>query len=344
MIDLSSKQRAARIREIFAEICNHKSVREIPLLLECIQDFRDTMFRWMGPVWDGVQRPAEPGQVDRHGSSIGGYPFTSTQYPWPLEDGLPLAPMLQLNLDQIRETTGLNFGSGLLQAWLPSRDVWGGVQLNMRSIPSTALAKEPSEIPEDHELIEARRTKAWKFNLQISDPDWLDKPDDEELKFHHHWGAIGFDWTLSNGERFSSSRGQESLDSNLYLPCEIKEWKKQGGCSLPPDERIERELRFILQEDNEELEGDLDEEFGEEWIEELNELCGHGKWGSLQPWPQTFWCSDGDEFTWFDEGWMPLFSFDGPMEKMCVEDAYQIYYRVGDSGFEYVGVGGREYW
>lgn len=50
-----------------------------------------------------------------------GLPWTSSSYPWPLgENGAPLGPILQLNLDLISQMTNRECGSGLLQVFMPS--------------------------------------------------------------------------------------------------------------------------------------------------------------------------------------------------------------------------------
>lgn len=50
---------------------------------------------------------------------IGGYPYTSEFHPWPTwkEDGLPMQPIAQIDLDRAGDLLGVDFGSGIAQIW-----------------------------------------------------------------------------------------------------------------------------------------------------------------------------------------------------------------------------------
>jgi hypothetical protein len=50
---------------------------------------------------------------------IGGYPYTSELHPWPKweEDGLPMQPIAQIDLDRTGHILGVDFGSGIAQIW-----------------------------------------------------------------------------------------------------------------------------------------------------------------------------------------------------------------------------------
>lgn len=71
------------------------------------------------PTWEIEFLPMGAGEVDRKANMFGGTPFTSKKYPWPLNSkGKPCYPLSQINLGQISEITGRNFGDGLMQVWL----------------------------------------------------------------------------------------------------------------------------------------------------------------------------------------------------------------------------------
>lgn len=75
------------------------------------------------PVWALETKLFDPEEVDRKSNMFGGYPFTSTDYPWVLNDtGNPCYPLVQLDLRQISDLCGKQFGSGLLQVWLDISD------------------------------------------------------------------------------------------------------------------------------------------------------------------------------------------------------------------------------
>jgi hypothetical protein len=50
---------------------------------------------------------------------LGGFPFTSDAYPWPVggKDGLHMQPIIQINLEKAGQLLNFNFGEGLLQLW-----------------------------------------------------------------------------------------------------------------------------------------------------------------------------------------------------------------------------------
>lgn len=341
MTDLDSNQRAARIREILAEICMHESLREFPNLLEDLKHFADGISRWMGPVWDSHQCTIDPADADRRGSSIGCYPFTSAIYPWPLENGLPLAPLMQLNLDQICKTTEFDFGSGLLQVWLPSRNCEGEVQLLIRNIPSASLVEELSSIPEDYELKDDLRRYPWKLNLQNPDPEFSAKMSDEEKDFHLKWGRIGFDWSIYNLDLVDQSTDFSS--KNVFLPGQIKGWDRKDGSSLPSDcYLIDQGLILYLEVYHQEFANKYGNVLYEKWIDELYRLSSSltEDYGDLVPWPSWIDYEAHGEFDWLGDGWLPIYEFEGPLTESCdYSDTHQVFFRSGKSGFEYFGIG-----
>lgn len=61
--------------------------------------------------------------LNRLGNLLGGYPYTSEAYAWPINDhGQPLFPLIQINLDEVNRLANENFGDGLLQVWLDTND------------------------------------------------------------------------------------------------------------------------------------------------------------------------------------------------------------------------------
>lgn len=71
------------------------------------------------PVWSIECVPIDFEQIDRKSNMFGAKPFTSNRYPWPYNSkNKPYYPLAQIDLMQISEITGRDFGSGLLQVWL----------------------------------------------------------------------------------------------------------------------------------------------------------------------------------------------------------------------------------
>jgi len=81
-----------------------------------VSNFLDCAKPFAIPVFS-LQDRSVAGQ--RLGNLIGGYPYTSDEYPWPLTDGcgLPMQPIFQLDLLDVGGVLGVNLGSGLLQVW-----------------------------------------------------------------------------------------------------------------------------------------------------------------------------------------------------------------------------------
>ena len=78
--------------------------------------------RWvseMGQTFIPVLDSLKAGGKARRGSLIGGAPFTSENFPWPGESRCPDAPVVQLDLAEISDATGVDVGAGLLQVWRP---------------------------------------------------------------------------------------------------------------------------------------------------------------------------------------------------------------------------------
>ena len=78
-----------------------------------------TKLREVKPVWSLDLADLENFESTRADNIIGGRPFTTETSPWLVDDeGNPLYPLIQLNLEQISNLTGNDFGTGLLQVWI----------------------------------------------------------------------------------------------------------------------------------------------------------------------------------------------------------------------------------
>lgn len=112
------------LRALFIEICkllanepteneNINRVRN-----EFIADF-DNTFKSGAWSWAPVTIQVEDQKVDRLGEVVMGPIFTSEDHAWPEQDGLPMAPLIQLDLRIASEIGGVQLGDGLLQVWMP---------------------------------------------------------------------------------------------------------------------------------------------------------------------------------------------------------------------------------
>lgn len=132
--------------------------------------------------------------MDRRGSFVGGFPWTSPQYPWPVDAlGKPLAPVLQLNLATL-ETGPLEAKADVLfQVW-----VWGDDwQPFCRLIPLAEAAGDP-----DWSLLPwARSDMYYRFEGFNDEDDWLTPTDISwyDGRIVGEYVRAGPGWTFSLG-------------------------------------------------------------------------------------------------------------------------------------------------
>jgi hypothetical protein len=279
-------------------------------------------------------------ELDRRGSLIGGVPFLSSKYP-----DLNLAPLAQLDLDNISNTTGENVGSGLLQVWMPT-DLWGQTpnlgDLHLRLIPREAVDGTPELLAgsniEDAKWIE--RKAAELEVLRIIDPSRAQE--DEEIYQEHYWsGVAGFDWTLSV---FSDYENSYSL-GKFGAPQQIVDWRPAGFTI--PDASIDGSIWDIPDDFHDSFPDLMDDpDFGT--ICEIMEASPvHPRCALFDVYYDFFRPLYGLE-SYYGDGsvgwnWRPLFAFPGPISDR-VDDQHVVFYRKSDGQFEYAGASMRWNW
>jgi hypothetical protein len=92
-------------------------------------------------AWDPVLESRHPKDIDRLGEVLLGPVFASAKHPWPIKDGLPMIPLLQLDLDKASGKGGINIATGLLQAFVAINDTLGQ-RVRVRTIERTDVAVE----------------------------------------------------------------------------------------------------------------------------------------------------------------------------------------------------------
>ena len=71
------------------------------------------------PAWGIDAVRVDEDDIDRRSNMFGGKPFTTKNHPWPINSkGKPYYPLIQVDLAQVSNVVGKNFGDGLLQIWL----------------------------------------------------------------------------------------------------------------------------------------------------------------------------------------------------------------------------------
>lgn len=106
---------------------------------------------------------------------IGGWPYTSEEYPWPKTYGGPLwmQPLVQLRLAKVGQLFGAEIGDGLLQIWGPAFTDVDSVleQLSepflTRIIPAQALKTSPSDFVPDSVVWDNGQFKSRNPDIQF---------------------------------------------------------------------------------------------------------------------------------------------------------------------------------
>lgn len=90
---------------------------------------------------DPVFERCHPNKIDRLGEILLGPVFSSAKHPWPEDDGVPLIPLLQLDLDKASKIGGISLGGGLLQAFVSIHDTLGQ-SIHIRTIDRADVTAE----------------------------------------------------------------------------------------------------------------------------------------------------------------------------------------------------------
>lgn len=105
------RQRVSEAMAILEPILNDENVKEstksrIRFVLDIAQ-----------PTYHYSLKETAPNEMNRLANMVGGWPYTSKKYPWPMLGDRPSPPFLQLNLKDISILSKIALGDGLLQIW-----------------------------------------------------------------------------------------------------------------------------------------------------------------------------------------------------------------------------------
>lgn len=92
-------------------------------------------------AWVPDFQKVAPNEVDRKGELLLGPLFCSVENPWPDDDGVPMIPLAQIDLDNASSLGGVDLGTGLLQVFCPQEDKQGQ-QVYTRKIDRESVAKQ----------------------------------------------------------------------------------------------------------------------------------------------------------------------------------------------------------
>jgi hypothetical protein len=186
--------------------------------------------REIKPVWKIDLHKTSSDSLDRKGSFFGGLPFTSDDYPWPVNsESRPLCPLVQLDLREITKITGEEFGDGLLQVWVNLDEDKFLTDL-IRIVDVEELSKEAKPAP--CTLAEIIGESSWqeislRFTLshlgymcgdwsnyqvqclddsrEFGDDEWSLIEEIQEIVKENNYKGIDGDWLLGFPDRGSSA-------------------------------------------------------------------------------------------------------------------------------------------
>lgn len=99
-------------------------------------------------AWKPTLEARVPENIDRLGDVLLGPVFSSVEHPWPDDDGVPMIPMLQLDLDNASQIGGVELESGLLQVFVAPSDPLGKYVL-CQVVPRADVSREAlTPVPE----------------------------------------------------------------------------------------------------------------------------------------------------------------------------------------------------
>lgn len=133
----------------------------VSLLRELRQGFESGTW-----CWEPQTTAMADDRIDRLGEVIMGPIYTCEEYPWPVHDGFPMTPLIQLDLRKVSEIGSVPLGDGLLQVWMPHKAI--STPQFIRVVPR--LAVDPVNLTAIVEIPDAahplqRRGEDWSYEL-----------------------------------------------------------------------------------------------------------------------------------------------------------------------------------
>ncbi len=138
------------VRGVIAEI--RQSRKHRLKAWHCMREYLDMLRRYVRyhpKSWRPLFKRVDDQLKYCFASNLGGNFFTSNQYPWPETDGVPMAPVVQLDLKVLRrkfkqsgQIGTFPYSDGLLQVWTNTFSQLNSSPGMVRVIPKIALQRE----------------------------------------------------------------------------------------------------------------------------------------------------------------------------------------------------------
>jgi hypothetical protein len=310
---LAEKYSTSHIRLFYPD---ELGTAEVPTLGHALEVVADSV----GPCFYPLYESRTPEEIDRLGGCVGSAPYVSADFPWPRRGRRYLVPWLQLDLDSIREATGVDVGDGLLQVWRENSDHAHTRHVLRASIDSGAkLVPMPRSVSKRSSLEGMFDSGDLRAPWQCT--GWalagLAVPENEEILVMNHddWGG-----DLSVDE--PDPRLDENGDPRFPLWDDEGEDEIAFRRALGKATRLRRqrkpETERPLADDHPDHSATVDCLFGfpdsegEDYPDDVPQHCDL-----------------------LGRGWRPLITISGPMDVEFFTDRCTVYFRAKGGSFEY---------
>ena len=161
--------------------------------------------------WEPILSRVPASQIDRLGDVMLGPLFSSNEYPWPESNGLPMIPLVQLNLDRASRLGGVDLGNGLLQVFAKVEDKLGQ-RLYLREIERSAVAAElMQDLPLFPDSIEGFASVSWAQSAERKKR----YPDDDKQLCTQIVGIEDKKFSFWSCSPFSENYNMEAVDLGI---------------------------------------------------------------------------------------------------------------------------------
>ena len=292
-------------------------------------------------------------EIDRLGSSVGGLPYVTAEYPWPrmVSAGKrePMHPLVQLDLGEISDCTGVDVGRGLLQVWRSAPGDYGSPITRLRVIERKAVRRR-AEMKMYPRAYLDRISDEWhaKIKMRREFDEFFGEEDDDTLEYLNNLAIKGLIWGQDVDELRLLDPWWAGGEGAGFGPWQITGWKRHGF-ALPWKDALQglREGDFEISaaealhnEDDERacdqaliaLLKPVTEALRAQFKLEDNKIgCQDNLFGLPSYWNGVSPCpSDMPSM-----GWFPLFTVTGPFEDYWMRDICTIHYRKKDGAYKY---------
>lgn len=347
--DAVSGETAEKVREQFRTI----SKRFGYLLQENSRAEKEPSHVWLDGIAEAIRPMYRPKyawrpmmEIDRFGSSVGGLPYVTDEYPWP-ECGKrpvrePMNPLVQLNLGEISEQAGVEVGNGLLQVWRHSPGDQGYPDLQLRVIEA-ADVRSDAGLKSYPKAYMDRIASQWNQKVaseRVLDEFFRDQKDDA-FDYMKDLAIKGLIWGRDMGELRQLDPWWAGGEGVGFGPWQITGWQRHGF-TLPEaciadvfddfaDAEDDTTLSALFGELRVLREMLVSSQKNQIHVEDRKIGCQDNLFGLATSWS----CDALDALTMVSDGWQSLFSVTGPLDDGEFADICTIGLRKQDGKFEY---------